>query len=127
MSVRNTDGLIRLGVWALPLAGLIGLVSLYGIFKLGPGSIVASSDNQAVVSSGYFVSQFVGSAVALTVLIFGVMALYAYLVNTGQKTLALGALVLSIVGIALDLTEVGVYAYTVPPSAARSSVVIRRA
>lgn len=114
MSVRNANGLIRLGVWALPLAGLIGLVSIYGVFMLGPGGIIASSDNQAVVSSGYFVSQFVGSAIALTVLIFGVMALYAYLVNTGQKALAVGALVFSIAGIALDLTEVGVYAYTVP-------------
>ena len=85
MSARNSDGLIRLGLWALPLAGLIGLVSLYSIFKLGPGGIVASSDNQAVVSSSYFVSQFMGSAVALTLLIFGVMALYAYLANTGQK------------------------------------------
>src|SRR5215211_5657154 len=127
MSVRNSDGLIRLGVLALPLAALLGLGGLYSGLKLGSGGIIASSDNQAVVSSGYFWSQFVGSALALTVLIFGVMALYAYLVNTGQKPLALGALVLSIVGIALDLTEVGVYAYTVPPSAARSSVVIRRA
>ena len=114
MSLRNTDGLIRLGVLALPLAALLGLGGLYSGLKLGPGGIIASSDNQAVVSSGYFWSQFVGSALALTVLMFGVMALYAYLANSGQKALALGALVLTIAGIAVALTEVGVYAYTVP-------------
>src|SRR5215217_3941475 len=114
MSVRNSDGLIRLGVLALPLAALLGLGGLYSGLKLGSGGIIASSDNQAVVSSGYFWSQLVGSALALTVLIFGVMALYAYLANSGQKALALGALVLTIAGIAVALTEVGVYAYTVP-------------
>ncbi len=35
--VRNTDGLIRLGVLALPLAGLLALVGLYSSLKLGPG------------------------------------------------------------------------------------------
>ncbi|MDQ5818684.1 MAG: hypothetical protein M3334_09945, partial [Actinomycetota bacterium] len=59
-------------------------------------------------------SVFFGNVLALTVLIFGVIALYAYLANTGERALTLGAMVLSIVGIALFLTRLGVIAYTVP-------------
>jgi hypothetical protein len=48
---------------------------------------------------------------ALTVLIFGVVvALYAYFANSRQKALALGAMILSIVGIALILSCLGVLA-----------------
>jgi hypothetical protein len=55
-----------------------------------------------------------GNLLALTVLIFGVVALYAYLANGGQRTLALGAMMSSIVGIALMLSRLGVFAYAVP-------------
>jgi hypothetical protein len=37
MAPRNGDGLVRLGVLALPLAGLLALVGLYGIYQLGTG------------------------------------------------------------------------------------------
>jgi hypothetical protein len=70
-----------LGILALPLAGLLALVGLYSSLKLGTGGILATGDNQALVSSGYFVSQLLGNGLALTLLIFGVMALYAYLAN----------------------------------------------
>jgi hypothetical protein len=114
MAPRNSDGLIRLGVLALPLAGLLALVGLYSSFQLGTGGILATGDNQAIVSSGYFVSDLVGNGLALTLLIFGVVALYAYLANTSVRALALGAMVLSIFGIALQLTQLGVFAYTIP-------------
>jgi hypothetical protein len=106
--------LIRLGVLALPLAGLLALVGLYSNFKLGPGGILASGDNRAIISAGYFLSVLLGYVLALTVLIFGVMALYAYLANTRARALALGAMISSIVGIALILSRLGVIAYTVP-------------
>ena len=107
-------GLIRLGILALPLAGLLGLAGQYSNSQLGTGGILATGDNRAIVSSGYFASQLLGNGLALTLLIFGVMALYAYLANTGVRALALGAMVLSIFGVALTLTGVGVFAYTVP-------------
>ena len=112
--VRNTDGLIRLGVLALPLAGLLALVGLYSSLKLGPGGVLASVDNRASISTGYFLSQLVGNGLALTLLIFGVIALFAYLLNSSGQALPLVAMVLSIVGIALTLSGLGIYAYTVP-------------
>jgi hypothetical protein len=112
--VRNTDGLIRLGVLALPLAGLLALVGLYSSLRLGPGGILASGDNRAIISPGYFLSQLVGNGLALTLLIFGVIALFAYLLNSSGQALPLIAMVLSIVGIALTLSGLGIYAYTMP-------------
>ena len=111
---QQNAGLIRLGILALPLAGLLALVGLYSTLQLGPGGILASGDNQAIVSTGYFVSVFFGNVLALTVLIFGVIALYTYLANSRQRALALGAMILSIVGIALILSRLGVLAYTIP-------------
>jgi hypothetical protein len=68
---------------------------------------------QAISSTGYFVSQFLGNILGSTLLI-GVIALTAYLANTSVKGLALGAMVLSIAGIALILSVSGVAAYTLP-------------
>jgi hypothetical protein len=115
MAPRNNDGSIRLGVLALPLAGLLALVGLYSSFQLGTGGILSTGDNEAIVSGGYYLSQLLGNALALTVLIFGVMALYAYLANySSVRALALGAMVLSIFGIALQLIELGVFAFAIP-------------
>jgi hypothetical protein len=54
------------------------------------------------------------NGLALTVLIFGVVALYAYPANIGQGILALGAMVFSILGIALNLMVVGAFGYAIP-------------
>src|SRR3712207_874052 len=114
MASRDSDNLIRLGVLALPVAGLLALVGLYSSFQLGTGGILATGDNQAIVSGGYYVSQLIGNALALTLLIFGVLALYAYLANSSVKAMALGALVLSIFGIAFQLIGLGVFAFAIP-------------
>lgn len=114
MASQKPNGLVRIGTTALPLAGLLALVGLYSTFKLGPGGILATGDNRAIVSGGYFASVLLGDVLALTVLIFGVVALYAYLADGAQRTLALGAMVLSILGIALMLSRLGVFAYAVP-------------
>ena len=74
---------------------------------------MATGDNRAIVG-GYFVSEIAGNGLALTLLIFGVVALYAYLANSGVRAVALGAMVLSIFGIALQLIELGVFAFAIP-------------
>lgn len=114
MTLGNDEGLIRLGMLALPLAGLLALAGLYSALELGSGGILATGDSRAIVSAGYFASAFLGNVLALTVLIFGVVALHAFLANGGEKVLATGAMILSIVGITLMLSRLGVIAYAVP-------------
>jgi hypothetical protein len=114
MAPRNNDGSIRLGVLALPLAGLLALVGLYSSFQLGTGGILSTGDTQAIVSSSYYVSQLLGNALALTLLICGVIALYAYLANSSVRAMALGAMVLSIFGSALQLIGLGVFTFAIP-------------
>ena len=114
MSLRNPNSLVHVGMLALPLAGMLALVGLYGTSQLGSGGRLATGDNRVIVSTGYFVSVLFGNVLALTVLIFGVMALYAYLANTRQRALALAGMVLSTVGIALILSRSGITAYAVP-------------
>jgi hypothetical protein len=59
--LRNAEGLVRLGMLALPLAGLLALVGLYSTIKPGSGGILATADNRAIVSAGYFVSVLLGN------------------------------------------------------------------
>jgi hypothetical protein len=114
MASRDSDNLIRLGVLAPPVAGLLALVGLYSSFQLGTGGILATGDNRAIISGGYYVSQLLGNALALTLLISGVIALYAYLTNSSVKTMALGAMVLNIFGIAFQLIGLGVFVFAIP-------------
>jgi len=64
---------------------------------------------------------------ALTVPIFGVVALYAYLAEGARRTLALGAMTSSIVGISLMLSRLGVFAWgsSLTPSRPQPSVLGR--
>lgn len=114
MASQNPSSLVRIGTTALPLAGLLALLGLNSTSQLGSGGILATGDNRAIVSEGYFASVFLGNVLALTVLIFGVVALYANLADGAQRILALGAMASSIVGISLMLSRLGVFAYAVP-------------
>jgi hypothetical protein len=109
----SSESLIRLGVLALPLAGLLSLVGLFSPFRAFE-PFVASGDPQVYLTSGFFVSQLVGTILALTLFIFGVVSLFAYLANRSGRALALAAMVVSIVGIALGLSGSGIAAYTLP-------------
>ncbi len=114
MLQRHTRSLIRIGILALPLAGLLALVGLLANYNVPDPRVDPRGAAQSLSSTGYFVSQFVGNVVGLTLLIFGVIALTAYLANTRVKGLALSAMVLSIVGITLTLSVSGVAAYALP-------------
>jgi hypothetical protein len=111
---RNTDGLICLGVLALPLAGLLGLVGLYSTSKVGRRGILSSGDNQAIVATGYFVSQLLGNGLALmpfNLRRYGFVRLSS---KQQRESFSFGREVLSIVGVALTLSGLGVYAYAIP-------------
>ena len=77
-------------------------MGLFNPFRAFQPFAFSSEEPQVVASrvltSGYFLSQLVGTILALTLLIFGVVSLFAYLANRSGMALALAAMVLSIVG-----------------------------
>ena len=91
----GANNLIRLGILALPLAGLLSLVGLLSRYDTPNPRIDPEAAACTAASAGYFASQFLGNVVGLTMLIFGVLALTAYLANTRARKLALGAMILS--------------------------------
>jgi hypothetical protein len=111
---QQTTKLIRIGILALPLSGLLAIMGLFGNDNVPDPRVDPRGAAQVISSTGYFVTQFVGNVLGTTLLIFGILALTVYLANTSEKGLALGAMVLSIMGIALILSVSGVAAYALP-------------
>jgi hypothetical protein len=105
---------VRFGILALPLSGLLLLVGLLGRYGTPNPRVDAEAAAQTASSTSFIVSQFVGNIVGLTLLIFGVLALTAYLANTRVRGLALAAMILTITGIALILSALGVTTYALP-------------
>jgi len=69
---------------------------------------------QAASTIGYFLSQFVGNILSVTLVIFGVVALFAYLANTRVRRLASWAMVLSVSGFCLLLAFLGMVTLAIP-------------
>src|SRR5215216_6512816 len=69
---------------------------------------------QAYESFGYFLSQFVGFVVGLTLLTLSLFALTVYLSDIRGERWTLGAMALSILGIGLLLSIYGLRTYAVP-------------
>lgn len=114
MPSEDVVGLVRVGILALPMAGLLKLVGQFGIFDVvGPG-IGDGEAARAVTTTGYFAGQFVGSVLATTFGIFGVIALFAYLTNTSAGRWVSVAMISSVLGLALILSSLGVLAYALP-------------
>jgi hypothetical protein len=111
---QHTSNVIRFGILTLPLSGLLTLVGLLGRYNVPNPRDDPKGAVQASGSTEYFVSQLVGNVLGLTLLIFGLLALTAYLANTRSRGLALAAMVLSIAGIAVGLSGLGVTTYALP-------------
>jgi len=114
MLQKPTTNLVRLGIWALPLSGLLVLVAVLGRYNTPNPGVDPTLAVSLASSSDYFVTQLVGNVLGLTLLIFGVISLTAYLANTRVRGLAIGGMVLSIVGIALLMSALGVTTYALP-------------
>lgn len=107
---RNTACLIRVGICALPIGGLLVLVGM--LSNLGspdPGNDPTGAA-QAASTTGYFLAQFVGNVLGPTLVIFGLFAPFAYLWNTSASSLAL-------LGICMILSFLGSVVYAIPASA----------
>jgi hypothetical protein len=113
--IRDRSGsLIRLGILALPAAGLLGLVGLLSRYGVPNPRVDPEAAARFASSSHYFASQFAGNVVGLTLLIFGILALTAFLSEARVRGLALAAMILSIAGIAPILSALGVTTYALP-------------
>jgi hypothetical protein len=111
---QHTGNLIRFGILTLPLSALLTFVGLIGRYGVPNPRDDPKGAVEAAGSTAYFVSQLVGNVLGLTVLIFGVLALTAYLANTRARGLALAGMVLSIVGIGVALSGLGLNTYALP-------------
>ena len=105
---------LRLGILALPISGVLALVGLLSRYDTPNPHADPEAAARTAGSAGYFVTQFVGNVVGLTLLIFGIIALTALLARTRAKNLALLAMILSILGIAPVLSALGVTTYALP-------------
>lgn len=108
---------VRIGLLALPLAGLLTLWATIAsaVFFYSPDTQIDPGEiAQAYASAGYFLSQFAGYVVGFTLLAFGVFALTVYLSDIRGERWALGAMVLGILGIGLLLSHYGLRTYAVP-------------
>jgi hypothetical protein len=111
---QHTSKVVRLGILALPLAGLLTLVGVLGRYNAPNPRVDSKVAAQVASSTGFFAIQFVGNILGLTLLILGIIALTAYLANTRVRGLAIAAMVLSIVGTALIISALGVTTYALP-------------
>ena len=110
----STGTVIRLGILALPVAGVLTLVGLIGRYNTPNPRVAPKVAAEAASSTGYVVSQFLGNVLGLTLLIFGVLALTVYLAETSVERVALAAMILSIAGIAPIMSAMGVTTYALP-------------
>jgi hypothetical protein len=108
---------VRLGLLTLPLAGLLvtwAAIASSAFFNFSDAAIDPQEAAIAYASLGYFLSQFVGYILGLTLLTLGVFALTVYLSEVRGERWTLVAMVLSILGIGLLLSHYGLRTYAVP-------------
>src|SRR5215217_6100861 len=108
---------VRVGLLTLPLAGLLltwATVASSALFDFSEGVVGPEEAARAYTSLGYFLSQFVGYILGLTLLTVGVFALTVYLSEFRRERWTLLAMVLSILGIGLLLSHYGLSTYALP-------------
>jgi len=93
------------------LFGFVG--NLSGLSTPDPGDDPAGAA-QAASTTGYFLSQVIGNVLGPTLAIFGIITLFAYLVDARVGRLASLAMVISILWFALLLSFLGVITYAIP-------------
>ena len=108
---------VRLGLLTLPLAGLLvtwATVASSVFFDFSGAAVGPKEVALTYTSLSYFLSQFVGYVVGLTLLTVGVFALTVYLSEIRRERWTLVAMLLSILGIGLLLSHYGLSTYAVP-------------
>jgi MFS family permease len=108
---------VRIGILALPLSGL-----LFVIFLLLRGRLIDPLSDPmgfaTTTSSATFPFGAYGLVVCWLAMIFGFLALYAFLYNLHLEQLGFGGMVLSILGVGLYLPILGIVAAIFPETGA---------
>src|SRR5215218_8459801 len=112
MPAANTANWIRIGLWALPLYGLLTFWS-----SLDPQpdpNTHYEAWSRYVTTDHYVLTHLFGSILGLILAIFGTFALGVYLANGRAGRLGLVAMVITILGSALFLPAMGVSTFAAP-------------
>ena len=112
MPAANIGAWIRIGVWALPVYGLLTFWT-----TLDPQPDPTKHYEawaRYVTTNHYVLTHVLGSGLGTVLAIFGVFALGAYLANSRVGRLGLVAMVMTVMGQALFLMVIGVSAFSAP-------------
>src|SRR5215208_4787825 len=108
---------VRVGLLTLPLAGLLltwATIASSALFDFSEAVVGPEEAARTYISVGYFLSQFVGYILGLTLLTVGVFAIMVYLSEFRRERWTLLAMILSILGIGLLLSHYGLSTYALP-------------
>ena len=105
MLAANIGGWIRIGVWALPVYGLLTFWATFTHEPDRQNEVEAYA--RFLSTTSYLAQHLLGSILGTILAIFGCIALAAYLTNSHVGRLALLAMVLSVAGNCLILTIFG--------------------
>ena len=107
VQIRVVTDLVRRGIYALPVAGALTAVPWF--FILGNPSAKEDPDGYArgLASAAYAFGGYLYLA-GLISLLFGLLALYAYLARTRASSWAGAGMIASVLGIALALPAFGI-------------------
>ncbi len=105
MPAANIGGWIRIGVWALPVYGLLTLWATFTHEPDRQNEVEAYA--RYISSTTYLAQHLLGSILGIILAIFGIIALGAYLANSRAGRLALSGMVSSVAGSCLVLTIFG--------------------
>jgi hypothetical protein len=112
MQAANIGAWIRIGVWALPVYGLLTFWT-----TLDPQPDPTKHYEawaRYVTTNHYVLTHVLGSGLGTVLAIFGVFALGAYLATGRAGRLGLVAMVMTVMGQALFLMVIGVSAFSAP-------------
>src|SRR5438132_3647201 len=102
---------VRLGIWALPLSGLLSTIA-----ALIPGVGIdpaVDPEGFARASSNIGLSNMLGIP-SVALLLIGILALYLFLAGTSVDRPAFSGLLLVLTGMTFFLPFIGIYAFTAP-------------
>jgi hypothetical protein len=112
MPAANIGGWIRVGVWTLPVYGLLTLWATLTHEPDRQNEVEAYA--RFLSTTDYLAKHLLGSILGTILAIFGVIALAAYLANSRVGRLALLAMVVSVAGNCLILTIFGFSTHVSP-------------